>query len=275
MNTIYHEILPILSNKRIALDTFRLRVESPSIARSVRPGQFVMLRIPGVLAPLLGRPIAIYRVEGDVLDIVYAVVGKGTRLLSGLCAEAKLEIWGPLGNGFPLAPAPVRPLLVGGGIGQTPMFLLAEELLKRPAVRQISLLLGGRDAQHVQHLPEFQELALQNPSRLRLLRATDDGSVGRHGFVTDLLNEEIATLPAPTDAQIYACGPEVMLKSVARLAKDASIPCFVSLETPMACGMGICFTCVTKRKDAAAPEGWDYCRTCVEGPVFDAETLVW
>ncbi|MBP3695487.1 MAG: dihydroorotate dehydrogenase electron transfer subunit [Thermoguttaceae bacterium] len=280
MNTIFHQTVKIIRNELAAENTWRVRLASKEIAESVKPGQFCMLRIPGVRAPLLGRPLAIFRAEEESVDVVYAVVGHGTEQLSRLVPGQEMEIWGPLGNGFRLDADPVnwptRPLLVGGGIGQTPMYLLAKTFLEQERTEKVTFVWGCRNAGLFACLEDLEALAAQYPGRMEICLATDDGSRGHHGFVTDLEKEIIAADQLHAgNACVYACGPEIMLKNVAKTAAAAGLKCQVSLETPMACGMGICFTCVTKCKDPDAPDGWDYCRTCTEGPVFDAESLLW
>lgn len=280
MNTIFHQTVKIIQNEPVGTQLRRLRLLSTEIADATQPGQFCMLRLPGFHAPLLGRPLAIFRTDGDTVDVVYAIVGKGTELLAKFQPGQDIEIWGPLGNGFPLPSDklrwPTRPLLVAGGIGQTPMFLLAQAFLKEDRTEKVTLLWGGRDKAHLACLEDFEELASRFPGRLDILNATDDGSYARHGFVTDLEKEKLDSGEFTVENScVYSCGPEPMLKKVAELAKNAGLKCYVSLETPMACGMGICFTCVTKCKSQSAPEGWDYCRTCTEGPVFDAEEVIW
>ncbi len=280
MNTIFHQTAKIIQNEPVGTQLRRLRIHSKEIAGTTQPGQFCMLRLPGFHAPLLGRPLAIFRTDGDAIDVVYAIVGKGTELLAKFLPEQDIEIWGPLGNGFPLHPdktqRPTRPILVAGGIGQTPMFLLAQAFLKECQTEKVTLLWGGRDKAHLACLEDFEELSGRFPGRLDILNATDDGSYARRGFVTDLEKEKLETGEfTAQNSCVYSCGPKLMLRKVAELAKDAGLKCYVSLETPMACGMGICFTCVAKCKNPNAPEGWDYCRTCTDGPVFDAEELIW
>lgn len=279
---IHHLTTSILANEEIAQSLWRLRLEAPAIATSVKPGQFVMLRQPGARDPLLGRPLAIYRAENDCIDVIYAVVGKGTRLMAALLPGNSIEVWGPLGNGWNLKDfqPEVTQVLVAGGIGQTPMYLLANQLLQSGAKR-VCLCMGSRDAAHLSCTEDFASLSSAFGNRLEVRIATDDGSVGHHGFVTDLLENTLEEVPpvaggasGEVPARVYACGPGPMLRRVAEIAQKRGIPCQVSLETPMACGMGICFTCVTKCK-ADNADGWDYCRTCTEGPVFDAAQLVW
>jgi dihydroorotate dehydrogenase electron transfer subunit len=186
----------------------------------------------------------------------------------------QLEVWGPLGNGF----APQRAdhlVMVAGGIGQTPFPALAQEHLGRRTfgnpprevtqVDRVSLCYGARSADYLAGVEDFQRIGVD------VQISTDDVSAGHHGLVTDLLRGVLAG--AGQGVRIVCCGPEPMMEAVAELATAAHVPCQVSLETPMACGIGICFSCVAKVRSADGE--WDYKRTCVEGPVFDAEQIVW
>lgn len=282
------QTVDIVENVQLARETWRVRFRFPELAARVTPGQFVMLRLAGYNDPLLGRPLAMYDVIADGagrqqdVDVVYLVKGKLTSRLCDLRPGQQLDVWGPLGNGFP--PTPTEHLImVAGGIGQTPFLALAKEYLGTlqfgspprvvPPARLVTLCYGARTADYFAGLSEFEALGVN----LRL--ATDDGSRGKKGFVTDLLREvlsEFSIEPAeggtPTP-RIVCCGPEPMMEAVAALATRAAVPCQVSLETPMACGVGICFTCVAKVRDETGE--WDYRRTCVEGPVFDSGCIVW
>lgn len=266
--------VPIVENVRLARDTYRVRFACPEIAGSIVPGQFVMLRITGQNDPLIGRPLAMYDVREDLLDVVYLVKGKFTTQLATLDAGSQLDAWGPLGNGFSTQPAE-HLIMVAGGIGQTPFLALAQERLGRrqfgdpprtvPLAKTITFCYGARTADYFAGLDDFQSLGID----VRL--STDDGSRGHHGLVTDLLKQVLAESKLPP--RIVCCGPERMMEAVSHIAHDAGVPCEVSLETPMACGIGICFTCVAMIKDEHGE--CDYKRTCVEGPVFDAEKVVW
>ena len=274
-------IVSVVDQVLLARDTYRLRLETPELARAVVPGQFFMIRSPGVSNPLLGRPFALYDTWLDSsgspagIDVAYLVVGKMTGLMSCWRPGDKVEIWGPLGNGFPLVDA-ARLLLVAGGIGNTPFPAVAREALglRRYGSRMnsspltpecISLCYGVRSAEYFSGLEDFEALGLD----LRL--ATDDGSRGHKGFVTDMVAEVLGGLPLGAPTRIYCCGPEPMMHAVAKVAERQKIPCWLSLETSMACGFGACFSCVTRVK---LPDGaWDYRRTCVEGPIFPAEQL--
>lgn len=264
----------IVENVRLAKDTYRVRVACPEIAQRIVPGQFVMLRIAGVNDPLIGRPLAMYDVQPGTLDVVYLVKGKFTSHLATLDDGAQLDLWGPLGNGFSLQPAE-HLVMVAGGIGQTPFLAFAQERLGHrqfgspprsiTAAKKITFCYGARTADYFAGLEDFSALNID----VRL--STDDGTRGHHGLVTDLLKQVVAE--SKLQSRIVCCGPERMMEAVAHIAQDAGAPCEVSLETPMACGIGICFTCVAMIKDDQGE--CDYKRTCVEGPVFDAEKVVW
>jgi dihydroorotate dehydrogenase electron transfer subunit len=273
----------VTENVRLARDTYRIRFVQAELARAIRPGQFLMLRLPDTTDPLLGRPFALYDTVLDAggrpeaIDVVYLVVGKLTRLLSALRAGDRVAVWGPLGNGFPELGELEHVGLAAGGIGQTPFLAHVRELLGRrgyggrPArqtVRRVSLFYGVRTADLAAGVDDFRAAGAE------VHLASDDGSLGFKGFVTQLLQEALkAGRPErPMPQHLVGCGPEPMLKALAALAQKQNVPCHLSLETPMACGVGICFSCVTKVRTA---DGWDYRRVCVEGPVFDAACLAW
>jgi dihydroorotate dehydrogenase electron transfer subunit len=207
--------------------------------------------------------------EPDSLDIVYLVVGKMTRRLAALEPGAALEIWGPLGNGFP-AEETEHLIMVAGGIGQTPFLALAREYLglhcfgdpprRVQQAKKVSLCYGVRSAEYLAGVDDFQRLGVD----VRL--STDDGSMGHRGLVTELIEAAVKT--AGNSCRMVCCGPQPMLEATAKIARRLGVTCQVSLETPMACGIGICFSCAAKIRDASG--GWDYRRTCVEGPVFNA-----
>jgi dihydroorotate dehydrogenase electron transfer subunit len=266
----------VTENVLLARQTYRIRLHAPELARRIRPGQFLMVRLPGSADPLLGRPFALYDTVLDSsgqpvgVDVVYLVVGKLTGLLAGVKAGESVEVWGPLGNGFAAYEGVDHVGLVAGGIGQTPFLALVRQLLgargyggqaaKREAGR-VSLYYGVRSADLAAGVEDFRSAGAA------VFLASDDGSVGHRGYVTELLRG-----PAPAPDRLVGCGPAPMLRALAAAARDRNVPCHVSLETPMACGVGICFSCVTRVRTA---DGWDYRRVCVEGPVFDAAGLDW
>ncbi|HTK77541.1 MAG TPA: dihydroorotate dehydrogenase electron transfer subunit, partial [Gemmataceae bacterium] len=180
-----------------------------------------------------------------------------------------LNVWGPLGNGFASLDGTRDVALVAGGIGQTPFLAYVRQLLgsrgyaeeiAKPQAARVRVYYGVRTADLAAGVDDFRATGAE------VHLSTDDGTLGFHGYVTQLL----ATHDRPS--HLVGCGPEPMLHALARLARDWAVPCHLSLETPMACGLGICFSCVTKVR---TPDGWDYRRVCVDGPVFDAPALAW
>jgi len=280
------QTVEVVENIRLATDTWRVRFHAPEMARRFIPGQFLMMRLTGYEDPMLGRPFALYDTVLDGagqptgVDVVYLVMGKMTSRLARFQPGDKLDVWGPLGNGFPADPVD-HLILVGGGIGQTPFLAYARESLEsrqygEPArsqtrAEQVTLCYGARRADYLAGVGDFERLGID------VHLSTDDGSAGHHGFVTDVLRLVLESSAGASSRlasrRIVCCGPWRMMQAVAEVARAANVPCFASLETPMACGIGICFSCVARIRDASGD--WDYRRTCVEGPVFDAERVVW
>ncbi len=259
----------VVELEKLAPSIFRLRMACPEMAQSIRPGQFLMVRLHQVDDPLIGRPFALFDADASAgwVDFVFVVGGKMTGYLSQLSTGTLLDVWGPLGNGFSLAPAD-DVLLVAGGIGYTPFLAVAKHYAAqtRPgnSATSMTLCFGARTACELVHLEEFERLGV------RVRTATEDGSAGHRGRVTELI--ELPTDASDRVTRVLCCGPVPMMQAVCRLALRRSIACEASLETPMACGIGICFSCVAKIR---TPSGeWDYRRTCIEGPVFSATDLV-
>lgn len=246
-------------------DIFRLTILAPEVAERARPGQFVMLRCGDNLDPLLNRPLSIHqRLPDGKIQVLFKVFGEGTRRLAALAKGDSLQVVGPLGRSFSLLPEePV--CLIGGGLGIAPLFFLASELLSRhPQAPRPQMLLGARTAAEL--APLAQELGEKLGLDPHL--ATDDGSGGHHGLVTDLIADR---LESGGKYQVYCCGPTPMMAAVARLCGERGWPCQVSLETMMACGISACLGCAVKGSDPAG----GYLHVCKDGPVFDAEKVGW
>ena len=289
----------IVAHRQIAAATFRIRLDCPEIAHQALPGQFAMLRIPDRLDPLLARPLAVYdsfsAPEGDAvqgppnqrryIDFVYVVHGKFTTALKEIPPGEHLIVWGPLGNGFVAIPPVEHLVLVAGGIGQTALLALGKEQCGRASyglpsrsrpTSRVTLCWGARTAAAFGDAADFSQAGID------VHLATLDGSAGQQGTVIDLLNT-LATSWNPSESlHVACCGPEGMMEAVARWTAERRIGCHVSLEAPMACGIGICFTCVARIRETPAsgdspdaPPAWDYRRTCVEGPIFNAEAIEW
>lgn len=220
------------------------------------PGQFVEVRVDGSPSTFLRRPISINNVdrEKNELHLLVACIGDGTRRLGELKEGDMLNVVLPLGNGFTLpADKSRKHLLVGGGVGVAPLLYLGQEMKLMGA--EPTFLLGARSAKDLLMLDAFKAVG-------RVFITTEDGSEGEKGFVTDhsIWQQESFDL-------VSTCGPGPMMKAVARLSKEKGVPCEVSLENRMACGVGACLCCVEKTKDKG-----NVC-VCTEGPVFDAERI--
>ncbi len=268
-------------NQPMARHTFRLRVAAPEMAERALPGQFFMVRIPGGNDPLIGRAFALYNriLDSDAkptgIELVYLVKGRLTTRLAQLTPGQTVELWGPLGNSFSTVQAN-HLIMVAGGIGQTPFLTLAQEAYGTSVfgdgsraggyAQRVSLCYGVRSEDYLAGIQEFRDL------RVEIRIATEDGSIGPPRRVTALLEELLDQESDPSQARIVCCGPEPMMEAVSRIAAQRAIDCEVSLETPMACGIGICFSCVAK---VGTPSDWDYKRTCVEGPIFPATSILW
>jgi dihydroorotate dehydrogenase electron transfer subunit len=257
----YQENATVVRVERLALDNCRLTLHSPLVAAVAQPGQFVMVKAGLGRDPLLRRPFSLHQVgNGGIIQIYFKVVGKGTKILAEVNEHQQLSVLGPLGRGFRIdteKPA----VIVAGGLGIAPMLFLAEELCRKKAsTAHDLLLLGARQRSELEPLlSDFHHLGL------RLLCASDDGSLGRPGFVTDLLQAENLS----PESLVYACGPEPMLARTVAICRSKSVPCQVSVETSMACGMGACLGCNRHGADG------NYTHVCLDGPVYDAEELLW
>jgi dihydroorotate dehydrogenase electron transfer subunit len=254
------QTVQIISNERDTDLYFRVVVRAPKIAPLVQPGQFAHVRILPLHEALLRRPFSIFQVSGDTLSILYKTIGRGTEVLSLMRPGEELSMIGPLGHGF-TAPPPAgeTPLLVAGGYGMAALYLLAERSPQKGVV-----FVGGRRRVDILCEQEFRALGWE----VRV--TTEDGSHGEQGLVTQALLTELKRR-AP-GRKLFACGPTPMLKAVGRLAAEFNLPAELSLDEHMGCGIGVCLTCVVPIK---AGDGWEYQRSCTEGPVFDSRQVAW
>ncbi|MDT8441034.1 MAG: dihydroorotate dehydrogenase electron transfer subunit [Desulfuromonadales bacterium] len=264
----------ILSNEEISPGYYRMRILAPGFGVRAHPGQFVMFRVQRSLPPLLRRPFGIFRTgflpadcDGlppkEYVEILYKVIGRGTTIMAELHEGDRVELLGPLGNGFDLRSSGRARILVGGGIGLVPLFMLAGELVQ--AGETVRLLMGGRSRDDILAVTEFERLGVET------YVSTDDGSLGEEGLVTRVLERKLQKYP---DAEVYACGPMPMLKAVRDICLRHKTPLQVSLEEFMACGVGACLGCVVKGA-GHTDEKPSYLCTCKVGPVFKAEYLDW
>ena len=282
-DTIFPEQAEILSHQAFDGDQYIMRVQAPECARHARPGSFVHLQV----APFrpLRRPISIMRASRQQgwVEILYKVVGEGTRLLAQRQPGERLDMLGPIGRPFELDPARRRPLLIGGGVGMPPMIFVAQELTGNPGFDPL-VILGSevpfpfRPEPSKILLPDMPDGVIASmpllddwgiPGRLASLQ----GYAGCHqGYVTDLARIWLQALDRENRSQVavYACGPHPMLEAVAGLAAEFDLPCQVSLEEFMACGVGGCAGCAVA---VDTPTGPQMQRVCVDGPVFDARQV--
>ncbi len=283
----------IVSNKRAGVESFEIILEPSQIAAYSAPGQFIEVKVSSGLDPLLRRPLSIHwaghlptvisfrrkneNIKANTLKILYEVVGKGTEILSQKKPGEYLDIIGPLGQGFvyrepsnPCLPAGRenrKPILVAGGMGVAPLLFLAEKLDEKQRKKdegreKILVLIGAKTKSNIVCADAFKELGCD------VKIATDDGSQGFKGKVTELLKKILVFRPSSFVPRIYACGPKPMLKALTQISKQYNIPAEISLEAHMACGIGACLGCVVNTAGG-------FKRVCKDGPVFNAEEIIW
>jgi dihydroorotate dehydrogenase electron transfer subunit len=264
----------VTRNDEVRPTCWWLEIRCPELAREARPGQFVMLRCGRALDPLLSRAFSICDVvheAGEPVGIVVlqVVIGVGTEALSHRQAGEQIGLLGPLGRPYDLGSPDEHMVMVAGGVGAAPFLLVARALRDRSPDQRVTYLIGARSHDWVYLADEIRALGCD------VLVATDDGSAGHHGYVTDLLD------PLLDDrCRVLACGPNPMFKALASVVANArsrglSFPCQVSTEETMPCGYGACAGCVVPVHADDTPEGFRWVKSCVEGPVFDVEAIRW
>lgn len=263
---MYQDTVRILWNQQIGPGYFRMGVTCRSDYSASVPGQFVMLRLPDQIAPLLRRPFSIHgllssggRVFG--LEILYKVVGEGTRKISRCREGEPLDMVGPLGRGFTFSGSERRIFMVAGGMGVAPIRFLAESLVAHGFDPSgATLFLGGRSKDDLLCRGAFLDLGIE------VVATTDDGSEGDRCFITHPFS---AAMQHSSPDRVYACGPSDMLRCVIDLIDAQAIPCEISLESTMACGVGACLGCAVTNRRADGK----YFHACIDGPVFDAKSV--
>jgi len=269
----------ILAHYQFEGDQYILTLDSPEIAKATKPGQFVHITVSDSLA--MRRPISIMSVDTDnsTFDLLYKVVGEGTRQLAERKIGEVLSIIGPIGNGFELTDKKL-PLLIGGGVGMPPMIAIAQQM--KDTNHDPFVILGSEVP--FPFTPELSKIGNPCPNASHTMPLLEEWNVACRlaslqdyegvfkGYVTDLAREYLDTLSADelSEVEVYSCGPHPMLEAVAKLAKEYDLPCQVSLEEYMACAVGGCAGCVVEVQTDAGPA---MKRVCVDGPVFDATTV--
>ncbi len=275
----------IIEQTEITPGTYRTRLACPDIARDAVAGQFVNVQVSKTTDPLLRRPFSIHATDpaNGVFSLLYVVVGRGTELLRHIPAGQKISVVGPLGRGFDLGDVAAEHIVVAGGCGAAPLHFLCDALCAKWGCESITVLTGGRSKDAILCEAEFRAHGVE------VGVSTDDASYGFGGYVTQMLEERLKSPRAVEKnlpVRVYSCGPQLMMKEVARICREAGVSnCQVSLENNMACGLGVCMGCVQKIKgrnpacdaqgDASQSDVWHYERVCKDGPVFNAEDVLW
>jgi len=264
----------VTGNDLVAPDCWRLEIRVPAVARRATAGQFVMLRCRQSDDPLLSRAFSVcdvVREGGEPVGIVVLqlVIGVGTQALAERRVGEPIGVLGPLGHPYDLGVPSEHMVMVAGGVGAAPFLFTARALRERSGDQRLTYLVGGRNADHVYLADEIEALGCE------VQVATDDGSRGHHGYVTDLLTPLLAP-----GVRVLACGPNPMFKSLAKVVEGArsgglEFPCQVSTEETMPCGYGACAGCVVPLRSDRHEDGYRYGKTCVEGPVFPIEAIRW
>jgi dihydroorotate dehydrogenase electron transfer subunit len=261
----------VLSNVRLSPEYNVLVLGAPDLAGRVEPGQFVMLKVSPGRDPLLRRPFSVFEVLADErgaatsISILSKRVGLATDRLAHAEAGARIGCLGPLGRPFTLIDPPAEAWMIAGGVGLAPFATLAERLHARGVA--MTLFFGGRRRQDIFCVDRFERFGV------RVVIATEDGSLGHCGRVTAPLQTALEEADRSAPLTIYACGPEPMLAAVARLAAHHARPSQLAMERIMGCGVGGCYSCVVRIRDGEG--GTRYARSCVEGPIFRGEDVVW
>ncbi len=276
----------IVSNKRLTENCWRVVLDAPQIASEVKPGQFIHVKIGGENGPIFRRPFSVFRrvsLEGSRLgiEIVYKVIGKGTRLMTELRRGDMLDIVGPLGHGFKLDRERPSQVIVAGGTGAACIFLLAEEISRSGL--PLKVLLGAETKASVILKKEYAALSAE------VMISTDDGTSGYHGFVTQMLDEALEKGRVASDCMVYSSGPEPMLRALALVCRKYGIPAQISIERHMMCGIGAYLACIckvdrdyiSKSRDLgsshiqfASDKEFGYALVCKDGPVFDIHEVI-
>lgn len=261
----------VLKNEEIRHDFFLMKIGLQAGFDDPLPGQFVMIRIVGLLDPFLSRPISIYsflrRKSGCMVELLYHVAGKGTSILAGLMKGSQVEISGPLGVSYAVDQKRKNIVLIAGGIGIAPLSLLAQYLCKTSCcdTETMTFYLGAQTADALVGLDHLRKYCY------KVVVCTDDGSLGKKSLVTAAFQKDMKKY-APEDTAVYACGPKPMLRTLSTILGEKYL-CQVSLEERMACGVGACVGCAVAIRNNRGEKA--YRRVCADGPVFDLKDVMW
>jgi len=262
--SIYQTQAEILSNQKLTFEYYKLRLHTPRISREAKPGQFIHIRIEDTYYPLLRRPFSIHRVEGESIDILYQIVGLGTKILSQKRKGDSLNLIGPLGKGFWINQSAKQRILIAGGIGVAPLVFLAQRIREMRTFSTDNAplaFLGFKTKDKILCQKQLERLGMD------VKIATEDGTYGYRGEVSEFFEQFIGNSSSKY-ISVYACGPALMLKKLSQLSHRYLFFCQVSLEEKMGCGIGACRGCVVKGTSG-------YLRVCRDGPVFNIDEISW
>jgi dihydroorotate dehydrogenase electron transfer subunit len=236
-------------------------IHCPEISQKAKAGQFVMIKVNAGIDPLLRRPFSLSCIRKKEFEIIYELVGKGTQIMSEMKNGEAVDLLGPLGNGFTIKKGIKKAVLAAGGIGVAPLRALGERLKGKA---DITIYLGAKNASGLLSVKEFEALG-------KVIVVTEDGTAGFRGKVTDIIERDLnASNPS---LHLFSCGPHLMLKKISEFAQREGLPCQVSLEAYMGCGIGACLGCAVKVR--IGKEEFAYRRVCTDGPVFESSLVVW
>ena len=257
---------PVLAVHHLGAEIYLMRLEAPELAASCRPGQFVNVRVSELPVPLLRKPFSICRRDASEgwVELLWQVVGTGTRILAGYQPGQRLNVLGALGRGFQVEVEADVACLVAGGLGVAPLPFLCEELLR--AGKQVEVYLGARSKDGLVLLDAFAQMGVE--ARV----STEDGSCGRKGLVTELLVDALGKNETAKRRHLFSCGPTGFLRKMLDMTEQYDIEGQVSIETMMGCGFGICVGCPVPAREST-PDAPKYFLTCLDGPVFDARAI--
>ena len=262
VEAMFDEKCKVVSHEEIGAGYRYLVLAAPEMAAALAPGQFVHVKVPALEASALRRPFSVFDAEDGRVTLLYKTVGRGTAALNAVKEGDEVSVLGPLGHGFPLK-CDGEALLVGGGYGVAPLHFLAKRFVNAAGLPRPKVFVGGRSAADLLALDRFAALGVE------VVTATNDGSAGVKGLVTDPLDDELANLRnRGAKFELFACGPDPMLKAVALRATGTGMKGWISMDRHMICGVGACYACIQKTVRGNS-------RCCIEGPVFAAEDLVW
>jgi dihydroorotate dehydrogenase electron transfer subunit len=258
----------VLANEAVGPDVHAMRLSTPRDLSGFRAGAFLHILVDSGPFPLFRRAYSVLSAAPGEVEILYKVAGAGTRLLSRHRHSDVLSVMGPLGNSFRTPDREERALLVAGGIGLPPIYRWAQNLIADGVAQEhIRILYGARTGEELVLRDRLEQLGVA------IDYATDDGSYGHSGRVTDLLRERVLARESGP-IRYYACGPGPMLAACTRMSLELDVPGELALETPMPCGSGVCLGCIVSCRTGSEHETI-YRRTCIDGPIFDAREVVW